>query len=1314
MKERGGLTATVALLIAAIFGASYLPRKAAESAAGGESPAARSAGRNQPGSPVPAGKPLVSCEQIAKRLARFYSDRVPIPTGNACYPEGSQGVKIVPPVNPSLSFAIAIVPNPVQTHLPLQFDRMVEAVQQAAQDVNYSYDSSWFPWNLSDKSYESLSDEEQSAQLESDLQQQPGIMVFRRSLSDDQDAKPYGGGLVVFVVAEQPTGGVNDAQFEHALEWMSSLRAPADTGQLLIVGPIFSGSLSSLARLLETTKAFTHYSGIQIYSGSTNADANVGWFQNFLAARNPPELPANQGPPYRFRTFLESDSLMTDRFLCYLQHEGYDLNRVAILSEDQTAYGKAGAANAAKEPGPPMQSGATRCQGQVPGSDKANQLPIYLYYPRDIASLRAAYEKQSIFSAGKQQASAPSTSLHGSLSEPARSEHDSVRTYSGQLTPLAQEAVLFGITNVLDAKKTEFIILRSSNSLDQLFLSEFLRRSYPSGRVVIDGADLLFRRGMEGASLRGVMLLSTYPLLSWTQDAIPPIHGIVDGRSLDSNPKVPGLQKTSYRIFSQDLAEGTYIAARELFEQLPGASWTVPISDYGVPRTARSGTGSNDDYRPATWVSVVGHRQFWSIAVLNDNTEYEPDGCSGSQKDCKFGPVDPDCATLLEPEDPNTPITAGSLPSSVPMQKCKPAQLKAAAAPESTAEELAQSFKARRRGVRTLPGEMVALFVACIFLSLFHLGCCWKGSIIRLPRVRAYFAPIPRVQHTLAVFVGSVVLGFLGLVFGFVFWLGVDALTPLWVYATLAGTSVMVLAPVAGCALNYRLPIASGHPSESLRERIAKWQKAALVALPVILFLFSLIRYFYLTRHLTAANTFPAFWRSLNLRSGVSPLLPQVLLLGGFYAWFWFCLHGLALFGDDRPVLPKADDLPHMDVETVAAEHGKHAHKRKLRVFRVFSQEGAADKVERNALPAGVQYGKSLLFFIPVSICVLWVALGEHSLRTLGDRRFGSFIFFTVCLCIALILADTFQLLTTWGQLRRLLIYLDRTRLRRAFGQLKGFYSGSVWKISGNVLEERYRLISRQLESARTLNNVLSKWQTANPIEAECRRIALEHMSQCEARGREFVTWYVDLLDDTAPDSDKESNLKPLTEFQEMLAATAGRIMEQVILPAWQTETHSLLSSCETGEKDSGGHASSDMPPHVCAAEEFFVLPYLGFVQNTLGRVRTLAFSIVSMFVAVTLGVSCYPFDPLPVIGAVFLILFALVGASMISVYAEMSRDATLSRIANTNPGELGRDFWIKIATLGIGPLIGLLTTLFPSVTDFIVSFVQPGAQAIK
>lgn len=382
-------------------------------------------------------------------------------------------------------------------------------------------------------------------------------------------------------------------------------------------------------------------------------------------------------------------------------------------------------------------------------------------------------------------------------------------------------------------------------------------------------------------------------------------------------------------------------------------------------------------------------------------------------------------------------------------------------------------------------------------------------------------------------------------------------------------------------------------------------------------------------------------------------------------------------------------------------------------MFRVFSQEGAGQNIENNAIPLGPRYLKSLWKMVLIAVVGMWLALGESHLRSLGDHRLGTVIFFAISLCIGIILTDTLQLLNTWSQLRQLLIFLDRLRLRRTFSALKGLYGGSVWKLSGNVLEERYRLISRQFESAQQLHNALDAWTTATPEQAQSRKIAIEQMKQCETQGLDFATWYVDLLDDDVHDPSKDNDISRLADYQKMLAATAGCIMDQVIRPEWQTESESLIRCDDTADK-SGNTAASCLPLHIRAAEEFFVLPYLGFIQNTLGRVRTIAYSIGALFVATTLGVSCYPFDPLPVIGAVFLILFTLVGATLIFSYGEMCRDTTLSHIANTNPGELGAQFWIKLAAFGVGPLLGLLTTLFPSMTDFIVSFLQPGAQAIK
>lgn len=386
--------------------------------------------------------------------------------------------------------------------------------------------------------------------------------------------------------------------------------------------------------------------------------------------------------------------------------------------------------------------------------------------------------------------------------------------------------------------------------------------------------------------------------------------------------------------------------------------------------------------------------------------------------------------------------------------------------------------------------------------------------------------------------------------------------------------------------------------------------------------------------------------------------------------------------------------------------------------FRMFSKEDAGDYIEAAARPLNASYLKSLAIFVPFSIVVFWFALGEFGLRTLGDRHFGTWIFLAVCLCIALILAEMLQFLRTWSRLHRLLIFLDRLRLRRTLAALKGISWESVWKMSGNVLEQRYQLISRQFESMRNLQNTLNAESASD--QTETKTALLKCLSCCETAGRCFAKWYVELCD---PKIALVTDITPIEQFQKKLAAAAGSVMTQVIQPAWSKETQSLILSTDNfGEtynnKDKGHHAdgvaSLKVSLPISAAEEFFVLPFLGFIQNTIGRLRSMVFSIVALFVAATFAVSSYPFDPLPVIAAIFLALFAMIGVTVVLVYAEMHRDPTLSHLTNTRPGELGFDFWMRVVTFGIGPLIGLLTTLFPSITDFLVSFVQPGTQAMK
>ena len=434
-----------------------------------------------------------------------------------------------------------------------------------------------------------------------------------------------------------------------------------------------------------------------------------------------------------------------------------------------------------------------------------------------------------------------------------------------------------------------------------------------------------------------------------------------------------------------------------------------------------------------------------------------------------------------------------------------------------------------------------------------------------------------------------------------------------------------------------------------------------------------------LVTHLTRQNAIPAFWRSVNLSSGVSPLLPQVFLIMGAYLWFWCNLRGVAHFGDDRPLLPTLDDLPRA---------------LNIPMMPMFSQEEAAHPVQQVALPSK-GYLIRLCFVFIMTLCICGIPLPGHWIRTLGEHVFGQLIFVWLSLFVAVILTDGWEMWRAWNELRRLLVYLDRLPLRRTLRALRGLAWGSIWKMSGDVLQERYRVITFQLESLRHLTKAVA---TSAPYAEVNNRTELLHgLDHLQSKAKDFSMWFVSLSKNQTID------VAHLRDLQAEVATAAGLVMKSVLLPEWQKETTSLIVDrskplVDGAEKPAETAIPIDkLPLHVVAAEEFFVLPYLAFIQNTLGRIRTIALGSLWLFVGATLAVSSYPFDPLNVLGGIFLTVFLLYGGLANVVYAQMARDATLSHITDTQPKQLGGQFWGRLLTFSVGPLIGLLTTLFPS-----------------
>jgi hypothetical protein len=551
---------------------------------------------------------------------------------------------------------------------------------------------------------------------------------------------------------------------------------------------------------------------------------------------------------------------------------------------------------------------------------------------------------------------------------------------------------------------------------------------------------------------------------------------------------------------------------------------------------------------------------------------------------------------------------------------------------------------------------------------------------------------------------------------------------------------------------------------------------------------------------LTAKNSFLTHWRAVHLGSGVSPLVPVLLISAGVYVWFWFSLHGLALFGKERCLLPNTEDL------VIKAPFGKD-----YLVLSMFSRQDNAIELERLSKPLSREVLKIAGYLTGLFFVVPLIAEWALPLRTLGMLGYSVIIDILFCACLGLMFAETWQLYRVWGKLHRLLAYLDYLPIRRTLAALHGFSWGNVWKMSGNVLDVRYKLLSRQLECRNHLAKSLKEkmdsagkelaasWASLDavlnlclsspnlpdpnendptrpkpevkrlPTETEWKKIVTGENTKAKAEAisafinvadkyylklkdmgndekpselrsalavamaplHEYLSfidamhalealqldsvrlakWYAE--DYTNPDS---GDLSCFTKFQENSASTAGLILSRVLIPQWRKEGKSLvILSPSSGKKDETAAApglADDL--YMRNAEEFVAFPFLGFVQNILGRIRTIVIGIVCLFISVSVAISSYPFDPRHAINIVLLCVFGVKGGVIVYVYGDMHRDATLSYLTNTTPGELGSDFWFKIFGFGIGPFIGLMATYFPEIGDFVISWLQPGINSLK
>jgi hypothetical protein len=1215
--------------------------------------------------------------------------------GNSGQPKlksGSQPQRLPP----HLQFMVATMPDPLHTHLNLQFDRTIEAIQQAAQDEGYTYDSSWLPWKQRAEEYSSRSDEMDEEKDTLQRENCPGLVLFRKStqLSGAQSSTektsqeihnlPYDEGLFVFLVAEKPTTGLNRIQWDNALGWIDKNGDSSSRGQgLRILGPTFSGSVPSVVRaVIDGSKKYaTTFPNILLYTGTIRGCSAY--------ARLKEELSKPSLPLVRTADFQENDAIQIDRYFKYLTDRGHALTEVAILSEDETAYG-----------GLPDHPPDNRSQPQStcdPGYGMDNR-PLHLYYPRDISALRSAYEEQSIFAA-----SDGSNTSHLVLQpQAARSTHhdtDTVATFSGVNSALAQEAQMYGVVDSLRTHGIRFVILRSTSSLDQLFLTRFLHHSYADALIVTMGTDMLFGREVDSTEFRGVVALTSFPLLP---------------RGQDWSAVVEKAKRHAHRVFGSNSMEGSYLAARFLITDPPADirqpqfgseppqylhPFKANIQDYAPPFWAFETSHSADPLTPSTWVAVVGRNGYWPLAVLKEpykNPRPNPNNESA-----------PDLPLIS-----NLALVQAPAPSaSTKLSDNRPLSL-------SVAWKLVCEW--------------------AVFSMLVHAFACCRGWKYQNLSALIQFQPAPgNRQLTLITFGWGVLVTALVLLFRsaacITRFLSCQDSAWIWTLTALASFGCIAMAfdicrrlfgipkptpaPSAQQTANtprptqqtLSTPQPTGLEARQESERAARQSARLLrptrppiywIAFPFLLLALAVWAGWSMFSN-SDPNVVPTAFRAVHLTSGLSPMVSLLVMLAGLYWWFWFTLSGLALLGQGRPLLP--------------------------RLRRSFSRIGdeMAGNIEGFAMPFPSPAGEKWMFYVfPGGLLVLqyWILhrssadgldLMLHSLESASFDRTLHIIF---AIAFGLLIVESAQLLSTWLALKRLLLALNRTPLRRTFRALQGLSMHSLWSASGTTSRSRYMIFSHQLEALNHLRNVV---QSLDALGQGSIKISA-YLDRARDEARKFLeslseTNSVRCPENPVPGADLAMiNNRRSRRIRKEFRLCTEQVFQELILPQWRDEKKSL-DLAESGEEPGADQALPLSDNEVTRrAEEFVCMNYVGYLQNLLGRMRTMALSILGLFAAIAFSLAFYPYTPRPAIILCLLALLLIVASVVGLVYAGLARDETVSHITNTVPGTLGWDFWTRIAGFIGVPLIGLVAAQFPGITDFFVSWIQPGLNAAK
>lgn len=579
MAERGpggvlpiGLVAFAAIVYSIMPGSAPTPATAKTAA----SIAAAASAVPEPSSPD--RDPL-------KPLQEFLNARTGEQQKEKVFP-GSPAPDTCGPLSYQIHFLVATVPDPLDSHLAQNFDRAVDAIQHSVQDNGYVLDRLFLPWKkdtetgwdiavrgspkewLPAKPPPSGKDVHlASAMTKSpagDLHRKvPGMLLFRESSPDSREPQKL---LVVFLVGEIPTSGIQREAFTRALDAIVRCEklecTPACAMEkIAILGPYFSGSADSLRATLFSWNKNTGQidrRGISILSGSATV------------ARNRDVLGDWPGAP--FRATVIPDDALTREFYNFVPSLGIKPTRdMALFVEGSTSYGSASA----------MQT--------------LNKVHLTFQFPLHVSQLRGAYEKDEALKSGGVLSRGPRRTLEVPLDPVEGNPRDILPPQDPRMTSAVAELSLAASIEMIRREHIRMVGIIATDPRDILFLARKIREARANVILFTLGADILYAHPDYQRYLRGMLIVTPYPLFPLNQEWT----GAGAKRIAFSGSSEEGIYNAVSLILVDFATTSGPPSKRTLSD--------VEIIEYDAPlRPALE--------RPPVWITAVGRGGFWPVA----------------------------------------------------------------------------------------------------------------------------------------------------------------------------------------------------------------------------------------------------------------------------------------------------------------------------------------------------------------------------------------------------------------------------------------------------------------------------------------------------------------------------------------------------------------------------------------------------------------------------------------------------------------------------------------------------------------------------